>query len=535
MIQMLNSAGTVWGEFFLLAVVQNTIFLGIVFAALYLLRKAPARVRYLIALAGLIKLVLPPFLRIPALLTIPQKAAESYGSLIPFVTDSTSGADAVTPGAAGQGLTTAGLLLSIWAAVVIAGLLFSAASSVRLALRLRGAREIDAGDIPRLQGVGNVRVLMSGNVVMPMTVAFLPGQIYVPAAWDKWTMNCRGMVLTHEMAHMKRRDGIFLIIQIIARAIYFFHPFVVILDRRLSEYREMACDDATVGSDRDSSVEYSRYLVEIAESVVRCPAVYGSASALIRRKNELLRRVSYQLEEGRMRSISKTRMMMLTAAIVLLAVSLSWYHGEADTVDPYPAPPAQPSPTAHPAPPTSPSQEISKRAINVSLASDGAEVDGKSIDMSKLVEALKSLGGDDPENVMVKFVCAGDVSMGQVRIFHEALGEAGIDKIRYGQGEGEGLALQLPPQKAIDRLDEMPEDMIIDVILYENGDATVGLGKVKSDELAGSIENRLAENPLAIVVIHNDKNTSYGDFVRVLGLIKSCGAERVVVKFGVDD
>lgn len=532
MIQMLNSAGTVWGEFFLLAVVQNTIFLGIVFAALYLLRRAPARVRYFIALAGLIKLVLPPFLRIPALLTIPEKATESYGSLIPFVTGSTNGAAAVMPEAAGQGLTTAGVLLGIWAVIVIAGLLFSATASVRLALRLRGAREIDAGDIPQLPGVGDVRVLMSDNVVMPMTVAFLPGRIYVPAAWDEWTMSCRRMVLTHEMAHMKRHDGIFLIMQIIARAIYFFHPFVVILDRRLSEYREMACDDATVGSDRDSSVEYSRYLVEIAESVVRCPVVCGSASALIRRKNELLARVSYQLEEGRMRSISKTRMIVLTAAIVLLAVSLSWYRGEADTVDPQPAPPAQPVPAAYPAPVAPPSQESAEsfRKINVLLRSDGAEIDGTKVGMEDLAEALGIFAGEDPDNVIVYVYTTQDAKMGEVQFVQQTMRKLGISKISYRTFDGKDLPLELPPQKALERLDEMPDDMKIDIVISDNN-LTVESREVKLYELEDVIRKKLEARPMAVVVVYFERDANYQDFTMVMDNLNAAGADRVAVTF----
>ncbi len=534
MIQMLNSAGATWGEFFLLAVVQNTIFLGLVIAALHIFRNAPARVRYLIAFTGLVKLVLPPFLRIPSIMTIPEEGVGGYGSVIPFVNGSESGSVS-TVISAGENLTAAGVFLGIWAIVVIAGLVLPVAASVRLALKLRKAGPVDPGDIPWISGIGNVRILRSDRIAMPITVAYLPGRIYVPMAWDEWTMSCRRMVLMHEKAHMQRHDGLVLIMQIIARAIYFFHPLVAILDRRLSEYREMACDDATVGGDRDSGVEYSRYLVEIAESIVRGPSVCGSASALIRRKNELLRRVSYQLEEGRMRSISKTRIMILMAAIVLLAVSLSWYRGEADTIDPQPAPPVQPDPAAHPAPVAPPSQENSKRAINVSLASDGAEVDGKSIDLSLLVEALKSVGGDDPENVMVRFVCADDVSMGQVRMFHEALGEAGIDKIRYGKSDGEGLTIQLPPREALDRLAEMPETMIIDVVVGKNGGVVVGARNVEIDELKGVIEKKLEETPVAIVVIHNDEATSYGDFTKVLALAKKAGAERIVVKYGKEE
>jgi len=527
MIQILNSAAAQWGEFFLLAVIQNTIFLGLVFTALHILRNVPARVRYLVALAGLLKLVLPPFLRIPSLPAISEKATGGYGHLIPFISGSGDGSSAVTSSAAGEILTPAAVLLGIWALILIAGLAVSVAASARLALRLRQARPVDIKDIPAIPGIEDVRILRTGNIAMPITVAFLPGRIYVPAAWDGWTRSCRRMVLLHEMAHLKRHDGIVLIMQIFARAIYFFHPLVAVLDRRLSEYREMACDDATVGRDRDSGVEYSRYLVEIAESVVRCPAVCGSASALIRRKNELLRRVSYQLEEGRMRSISRTRVMVLMAAIVLLAVSLSWYRGEASAGSDYPAPPPPPKPPAE-------ASESGKRTVNVAIESDGVEVDGKSIDISQLVEALRNVAGDDPENVMVMFVCDDDVPMKDVRIFHEALGEAGIDKIRYGQGEGEGLALQLPPQKAIDRLEEMPAEMIIDIFLFENGDANVGFRKVEPDELKSVLEDELEKQPLAIVVLQNDANTSYSHFAQVLKVAKNCGAERIVVKFSDD-
>jgi biopolymer transport protein ExbD len=416
--------------------------------------------------------------------------------------------------------TTITFLLAL---ILIAGLAVSIAASARLALRLRQARPVDNKDIPAIPGIEDVRILRSGNIAMPITVAFLPGRIYVPAAWDGWTSSCRRMVLLHEMAHLNRHDGIVLIIQIFARAIYFYHPFVALLDRRLSEYREMACDDATVGRDRDSGVEYSRYLVEIAESVVRCPAVCGSASALIRRKNELLRRVSYQLEEGRMRSISRTRVMVLMAAIVLLAVSLSWYRGEASAGGDVPVPPPPPKPPAE-------ASESGKRTVNVAIESDGVEVDGKSIDISQLVEALRNVAGDDPENVMVMFVCDDDVPMKDVRIFHEALGEAGIDKIRYGQGEGKGLTLQLPPPAVIDKIGQLPVDLIIDVAVTETGAIAIGTREVKTGEVVATIEERLVVTPNAIVVIHNDKTTSYSDFTKVLELVKEAGAERVVVK-----
>ena len=533
MIQIFNSAAAQWGEFFLLAVIQNTIFLGLVFAALHILRNAPARVRYLVALAGLVKLVLPPFLRIPSLPAISEKAMDGYGHLIPFISGSGGGSSTLTSAAAGETLTPAAMLLGIWSLILVAGLVVSVAASARLALKLRQARPVNVKYIPAIPGIEDVRVLRSGNIAMPITVAFLPDRIYVPAAWDGWTSSCRRMLLLHEMAHLNRHDGIVVIMQIFARAIYFFHPLVAVLDRRLSEYREMACDDATVGRDRDSGVEYSRYLVEIAETVVRCPAVCGSASALIRRKNELLRRVSYQLEEGRMRSISRTRVMVLMAAIVLLAVSLSWYRGEASAGSDVPLLPAQPAAPVHPAPPSQESTG-SIRSINVLLRSDGAMIDDEKVSMDELVTALEVYSGEAPENVVVKLVCADDVPMSDVRIFQETLMKLGISKISYINSDGEGLPLQLPPQNAIDRLAEMPAQMIIDIFLFENGDANVGFRKVEPDELKSVLEDELEKQPLAIVVLQNDANTSYGHFAQVLKVAKNCGAERIVVKFSDD-
>jgi beta-lactamase regulating signal transducer with metallopeptidase domain/biopolymer transport protein ExbD len=438
----------------------------------------------------------------------------------------------VTPDTAGQGLTATGALFGIWALVVLAGLVYAVAGSIRLATRLHGAGTVNSEDIPVIQGIEDIHVLRSGRIAMPITVAFLPGRIYVPDAWDEWTMSCRRMVLMHEMAHMKRHDGTILIMQIIARAIYFFHPFVAVLDRRLSEFREMACDDATVGRDRDSGVEYSRYLVEIAESVVRCPAVCGSASALIRRKNELLRRVSYQLEEGRMRSISRTRVMMLTAAIVLLAVSLSWYRGEASAGDdpkPPPNPPTQPGAPAVPAPPM---QESSSedRHVNILLRSNGAEIDGKKVSMEELAEALRIFAGKDPEDVIVHVFTTHDAKMGEVLFVQQTMRKMGIRRISYRTFDGKDLPLELPPQKALERFDEMPDAMKIDIVISESS-LTVGSREVKFYDLEGVIREKLEETPMAVVVVYFERDANYQDFTGVMAILMAARADRVAVTF----
>ena len=535
MIGWLNSSGTAWGEFSLPMVIQNTVFLGMVLVILRLIRRAPARVRYGVACAGLVKLFIPPFIRLPVFERAADIVSGGYG-LIPFVSGPEEEAIAGMP--APESISPAGALLAVWVAAAAAGLLFVIFVTARLIWRLRSAEELRREDIPRVPGIGRARVLRSSRIAMPLTAAFLPGRIYVPAAWDGWTPQCREIVLRHEMAHLDRRDGAVLTIQMIARAVYFFHPLVVLLDRKISGYREMACDDAAAGRDRDSGVEYSRYLVEIAESVVRCPAVCGSASALIRRKNELLERVSYQLEEGRMRSIPRTRLLALSAAIVLLAVSLSWYGGGASAQsDPPPPPPKEATPPPPPkgaTPPPPPkgqdrAGERLVRPVNVLLRSDGAELDGKKVGMEELAEALGIFAGKDPENVVVHVYTTPDAKMGEVQFVQQTMRKLGINTISYRTFDGKDLPLELPPRKALERLEEMPDAMKINLYIGK-GSLKVGSRDVKLYDLEGVIREKLEETPMAVVVVHFESDANYGDFTGVIEILKAAHADRVAVK-----
>ena len=235
-----------------------------------------------------------------------------------------------------------------------------------------------------------------------------------------------------------------------------------------------------------------------------------------------------------MRSISRTRVMILTAAIVLLAVSLSWYRGEASAGDSQrtPSPPA--APAERPAPPA-PAGVPEEREAGRSMCrcrTTRSMIDGKKVSMDELLNSLDLFGDIDREEVVVKLICDDDVPMSKVKFFQEMLMKQGISKISYVNSEGRGLPLQLPPQNALDRLEEMPESMIIDVSVCADGLKKVGTRKVTEGDMTGILADELAAQPLAVVVIHNEAETSYGDFTKVLEIVKKAGAERVVVKFG---
>ena len=271
MIEFLNSTGPVWAEYFGLALAQNTVFIGLVFLALYLLRNATARAKVAVGSIGLAKLLLPPFL--PASLSL-----SSYEAVrtLPQTTTSLILGRPVAAGTAGTAPASAqlellGFVFAVWIALGVGYLLLVVASTARLAWRLRGSVEVRDRVADAVLAGRRVRLLQSQRISTPLCVGMFPRSIFVPAAWDGWTDGCRRSVLRHELAHIDRHDGIFQSAQIIAQAVYFCHPLVWLLGRQLREYREMACDDASAGEQTSSRIEYSRCLVEIAESVMRNP------------------------------------------------------------------------------------------------------------------------------------------------------------------------------------------------------------------------------------------------------------------------
>jgi hypothetical protein len=61
-IATLNAWGGIWAGYFGLALIQHTLFLGVIFLGLYLARNAPAGLRYSLCFLGMAKLLLPPFM-----------------------------------------------------------------------------------------------------------------------------------------------------------------------------------------------------------------------------------------------------------------------------------------------------------------------------------------------------------------------------------------------------------------------------------------------------------------------------------------
>jgi beta-lactamase regulating signal transducer with metallopeptidase domain/biopolymer transport protein ExbD len=547
MIEILNEFGSRWAAYFAAALVQNTVFVALVLLILHRIRHMSAQIRYAVGVIGMIKLLLPPF--VPARLGIGTvdmlESTEGFTGLIPFSPAGASTLSVVQPAAQ---LSVVGILFAAWIAIVVAYILASIISTLRLAWRLRGTEHIS--DVEGYAASTPIRIYMSQRIAVPMTLGLFPRRIFVPAAWTRWSDECRRMVLRHESAHIARRDGLVQALQIVAQALYFFHPLVLILGRRLGEYREMACDDLSAEKGGCAGVEYSRFLVEIAESIAKIPAACESASTLIRKRNELLSRVRYQMKGGAIMSKGKT--IGLLAALFLLVLPLSWYHTSAASEkkerqarssrgrergdreverpsrpmqerSPRPAPPTLP---AKPAPPEYPA------GGSISVVVGGEEsvvVDGGAVAWALVKERLRKIVGDDDTKV-VKLQCADETTMEQINRIHEMLRETGLNRIEYRNGEGYRAPLVLPPPDIEERLGEIDAIAIADVRVDASGKVTLDGEPVELSKLSGVVAKRLEEVPPLVVTVQTMKRTVYKDFLGVLAALKKADAKRIVIK-----
>jgi beta-lactamase regulating signal transducer with metallopeptidase domain len=163
----------------------------------------------------------------------------------------------------------------------------------------------------------SVRLLRSRECSVPLAFGTIRPSILIPAVADTWSEDRRRAVVLHELAHIARWDCLTQTVAFAACAMYWFHPAVWWVARRLRIERELACDDRvlTMGTEpRD----YAGHLLEIAYSFGRhrAPAVAVSMA----RPGQLEGRLRAALDRGRNRRVpaGRARLAGAAAAIALL-------------------------------------------------------------------------------------------------------------------------------------------------------------------------------------------------------------------------
>lgn len=504
MIEWINSIGDIWARYFVLAIVQNSLFLGIIFFLLHYFRNASAKVKYNIALLGIFKLLLPPIVSVP-ILNSPLPRYVSFENMAGSNALSGSSAASVTTVAA---YNLSGMLFILWLSLIAAFIIVTLISSVQLRFLLRSSLPIENIQVGRR----SVTLYKSPRITSPITLGIIPRKIYVPNIWNNWAEDCRQLILDHEIAHIKRYDGLVQILQIIVKAIYFFHPLVWILNKKIIEYREMACDDMSVAGTKGSAIIYSRYLIKIAEYTVQARLSCPSASALIRQKNNLISRIKYQMKESTMKTQSSRKIRGVLVGLTLLAVAFSLNFTSAN-------------------PAKFEAAGATKIVIKVEN-DDNIKVNGNKLMLPKLGKYLDAEFQDLSAIQEVHVIALNKIKMKTIAAIHNALRERGLLNINYIAEKGSGSPLVLPPkgdEKKLQQVQKEAPKNICTIHLSESGEITVDDKKYEMYKLTDIMKKMLYMNENIITVFQADENANYGDYLAVLNSIKEAKVTRISV------
>jgi beta-lactamase regulating signal transducer with metallopeptidase domain/DUF4097 and DUF4098 domain-containing protein YvlB len=245
-----------------------------------------------------------------------------------------AGADAVSPTPArarfdiqsrlGDRSSVASLSI-VWAVGFLAVLIWLAAGRIRLRRIAGSSWPLNGTDWERIlreesreAGVSkSIRLLSSSVVSTPLTWGSRAPVILVPEDALDWSEAHRRVVLRHELAHVARSDALSQLGAGFVCALYWFHPLVWMVERRLRAECERACDDRVVSLGTPAA-EYAAHLLEVARSA-RSFGAPGFLSVAMARPSQLEGRLLAVLNgSGRVAPSRGARAAALLGSLLLL-------------------------------------------------------------------------------------------------------------------------------------------------------------------------------------------------------------------------
>ncbi len=134
--------------------------------------------------------------------------------------------------------------------------------------------------IARNQSPRRVTLYTSDEVNVPTAIGLVEPAVVVP----QWVMtelssDELNQILLHELAHLARWDDWTNLAQKVVKAVFFFHPAVWWIEKRVSLEREMACDDAVL-AETASPRAYAECLAHLAQKTLIQRSVVLAQAAL---------------------------------------------------------------------------------------------------------------------------------------------------------------------------------------------------------------------------------------------------------------
>lgn len=179
-------------------------------------------------------------------------------------------------------------------------------------------RELDAVR-DRLALGRDVRLLRSPRVAVPIVWGFFRPVLLLPPDVVTWPVERLRVVLLHELAHLRRWDGVSLLLTRAAVSLFWFHPLAWSLERAGRSECERACDDLVLASGTKPS-DYADHLLAIARTM---PAFdpFRSVTLAMSRKTQLEGRLLSILQRDTVRRAFSGRNVAIACALAVAVIA----------------------------------------------------------------------------------------------------------------------------------------------------------------------------------------------------------------------
>lgn len=225
----------------------------------------------------------------------------------------------------------AGLIVAAWIAgvIVFSTILLTGLARLRwLAFRARPVSRADADPRGRVQAAMVEEIAAARGVTRPVTLLwnertwllvtwgyFRPRVMLPAAAAARWSDERLHIVISHELAHVRRGDWATQLAAEVLRAVFWFNPIVWIACRRLRAESELACDDEVLNGGVEG-VDYAGHLLDLARVSNNPRHAWVSAPAMAR-PSSLEGRISAMLNDGLNRHPVTRAARVVTSSLII--------------------------------------------------------------------------------------------------------------------------------------------------------------------------------------------------------------------------
>jgi TonB family protein len=313
----------------ILAVFQSSLILLIAFTVFHLLRRQSAARRHLILTVALFAATTAPFLgrfvpehaRQSVVLSRIQRQTQQFLEVDQSVTHLT--VPAVQPAVPASQRPYASV---VWlTGALILGVIMLVRLLHILLLRRRSLRFVDrrweciASELCKSLGIRRSVLLLQSERSSLGTLGVLRPCILLPHQAATWSDDRIRVVLTHELAHIKRLDWLIQIAAELSCAVYWFNPLFWWLNRHLRMQGEHACDDIVLNGGVHAN-DYALHLLELARSLRASESAWSPVLAMAKPQH-LERRFVAMLNPFLNRKPAGRMAVLITGLVALLMIT----------------------------------------------------------------------------------------------------------------------------------------------------------------------------------------------------------------------